>query len=68
MSIIYWARKLGGTKAPLFTDYPHGDWRIWHFLLLSILYLTFTHVSEFVLGRLNQRLSRDQATLGGTGR
>ena len=37
-------------------------------LFLLVLYLTFTHVSEIVLGRINQRLSRGQATLGGTGR
>jgi len=23
--IVYWARELGGTKLPKFTDYPHGD-------------------------------------------
>ena len=30
--IVYWARELGGTKLARFTDYPHGDWRLWYFL------------------------------------
>jgi polar amino acid transport system permease protein len=33
--IVYWARDLGGSKTPQFTDYPHGDWRMWYFLFLS---------------------------------
>ncbi|MEP2139291.1 MAG: ABC transporter permease subunit, partial [Erythrobacter sp.] len=34
--IVFWARELGGTKLPRFTDYPHGDWRIWYFLGLLV--------------------------------
>ena len=34
--IVYWARELGGTKNPRFTDYPHGDWRLWYFLALLV--------------------------------
>ncbi len=64
--IVYWARDLGGTKTPQFTDYPHGDWRMWYFLFLLVFYLGFTRLSEIVLERLMQRLTRGQATLGGT--
>ena len=64
--IVYWARELGGTKLARFTDYPHGDWRLWYFLGLLIFYLGFTRVSEFVLGRLTHRLSRGQAMIGAT--
>ena len=64
--IVYWARELGGTKLARFTDYPHGDWRLWYFLGLLIFYLGFTRVSEFVLGRLTRRLSRGQAMIGAT--
>lgn len=63
--IVYWARELGGTKTPRFTDYPHGDWRMWYFLALLIFYLCFTHVSELVLNRLMARLTKGQATAGG---
>lgn len=63
--IVYWARELGGTKTPQFTDYPHGDWRMWYFLFLLIFYLAFTRVSEIVLDRLMRRLTRGQATTGG---
>lgn len=63
--IVYWARELGGTKTPQFTDYPHGDWRMWYFLFLLVFYLCFTRLSEIVLGRLMLRLSRGQATSGG---
>lgn len=63
--IVYWARELGGTALPRFTDYPHGDWRMWYFLALLVFYLGFTKLSEIVLERLMQRLSHGQATMGG---
>jgi polar amino acid transport system permease protein len=63
--IVYWARELGGTKTPQFTDYPHGDWRMWYFLFLLVFYLAFTRVSEIVLDRLMRRLTHGQATTGG---
>ncbi|PTX56443.1 amino acid ABC transporter membrane protein 1 (PAAT family) [Litoreibacter ponti] len=64
--IVYWARELGGSKTPRFTDYPHGDWRMWYFLALLVFYLAFTKVSEVVLERIMKRLTHGQATLGGT--
>ena len=63
--IVYWARELGGSKTPRFTDYPHGDWRMWYFLALLVFYLMFTRVSEVVLDRLMARLTRGQATAAG---
>ena len=63
--IVYWARELGGTKTERFTDYPHGDWRLWYFLFLLVFYLAMTRASEAALGRLTRRLSRGQTTLGG---
>lgn len=63
--IVYWAKQLGETKHARFTDYPHGDWRLWYFLGLLIFYLAFTRVSEIVLDRLNRRLLHGQATVGG---
>ena len=63
--IVYWARELGGTKTPRFTDYPHGDWRMWYFLALLVFYLIFTRISEIVLGRLMAKLTHGQATAGG---
>ncbi|MBT8152934.1 ABC transporter permease subunit [Epibacterium ulvae] len=63
--IVYWARELGGTKNARFTDYPHGDWRMWYFLALLVFYLGFTKVSEMVLSRITVRLSRGQATVAG---
>ncbi len=63
--IVYWARELGGTKTARFTDYPHGDWRMWYFLALLVFYLMFTKVSEVVLGRIMARLTRGQATSAG---
>lgn len=62
--IVYWARELGGTKQARFTDYPHGDWRLWYFLVLLVFYLGFTKLSEWYLGRLMNRLRRGQATMG----
>ena len=63
--IVYWARELGGMKTPQFTDYPHGDWRVWYFLALLGFYLLMTKLSEGVLGRLSARLSKGQATAAG---
>jgi polar amino acid transport system permease protein len=63
--IVYWARELGGSKTARFTDYPHGDWRMWYFLALLVFYLAFTRVSEILLERLTVRLSRGQATMQG---
>jgi len=63
--IVYWARELGATANPRFTDYPHGDWRMWYFLALLLFYLGFTRISELVLDRLMQKLTHGQATTGG---
>ncbi|MBO6868041.1 MAG: ABC transporter permease subunit [Thalassococcus sp.] len=63
--IVYWARELGGAKTARFTDYPHGDWRMWYFLALLIFYLSFTKVSEVVLDRIMARLTKGQATAAG---
>ncbi|SHI78262.1 amino acid ABC transporter membrane protein 1, PAAT family [Shimia gijangensis] len=63
--IVYWARELGGTKNARFTDYPHGDWRMWYFFALLVFYLSFTKVSEVVLERIMKRLTHGQATSGG---
>ncbi|MHA6325418.1 ABC transporter permease [Roseivivax sp. CAU 1753] len=63
--IVYWARELGSAKTPRFTDYPHGDWRMWYFLALLVFYLVFTRISEVVLDRIMSRLTRGQATLAG---
>ncbi|MCB1348824.1 MAG: ABC transporter permease subunit [Maritimibacter sp.] len=63
--IVYWARELGGTKSAKFTDYPHGDWRMWYFGALLVFYLCLTWVSEKVLDRVMRRLSRGQATAAG---
>ncbi len=64
--IVYWARELGGSKQAKFTAYPHGDWRLWYFLVLLVFYLSFTKLSEWVLSRLMVRLRRGQATVGGS--
>ncbi|MBP1804739.1 ABC transporter permease [Rubellimicrobium aerolatum] len=63
--IVYWARDLGGSKTPQFTDYPHGDWRMWYFLFLLCFYLAFTRLSEIALDRLMRRLTHGQAIAGG---
>lgn len=63
--IVYWARELGGIKTSRFTDYPHGDWRIWYFLALLVFYLIFTRISEITLDRLMLRLTKGQATAAG---
>jgi polar amino acid transport system permease protein len=62
--IVYWANELGSSKTDTFA-YPHGDWKLWYFLGLLVFYLAFTRVSEVVLARLTQRLSRGQATMAG---
>ena len=59
--IVYSARELGSTKLARFTDYPHGDWRIWYFLGLLVFYLALTQFSETVLRKITARLSRSQA-------
>ncbi|WP_090059040.1 ABC transporter permease [Celeribacter neptunius] len=63
--VVYWAKELGGTKTARFTDYPHGDWRMWYFAGLLIFYLLFTKLSEVVLSRITRRLSHGQATAAG---
>jgi polar amino acid transport system permease protein len=63
--IVYWARELGGIKGERFTDYPHGDWRMWYFLVLLVFYLALTRVSEIGLDRLMRKLTHGQATSGG---
>ncbi|MCM2561432.1 ABC transporter permease subunit [Lutimaribacter sp. EGI FJ00015] len=63
--IVYWARDLGGTKTARFTDYPHGDWRMWYFGALLVFYLMFTRVSEIFLDRVMKKLTHGQATMGG---
>lgn len=65
--IVFWARELGASKTPRFTDYPHGDWRVYYFTGLLIFYLSLTWLSQVFLGRLSDRLSRGQASLAGKG-
>ncbi|SDF37986.1 ABC transporter permease subunit [Rhodobacter capsulatus] len=62
--IVYWARELGATKSALY-DYPHGDWRVWYVLALLVYYLGMTKISERVLDRVTNRLSKGQATMAG---
>ncbi|WP_138424116.1 ABC transporter permease [Maritimibacter alexandrii] len=63
--IVYWARELGGSKTARFSDYPHGDWRMYYFGALLVFYLLLTKLSEFVLDKLMARLSHGQATAAG---
>ncbi|WP_425092601.1 ABC transporter permease [Tropicimonas sp. S265A] len=63
--IVYWARELGGVQTARFTDYPHGDWRMYYFLGLLVFYLLLTWVSEKGFARLMTRLSHGQATMAG---
>ncbi len=63
--IVYWARELGGSKTPNYTDYPHGDWRMWYFFFLLVFYLSFTRLSELVLNRIMAKLTFGQATAAG---
>lgn len=62
--IVFWARELGGTKLPKFTDYPHVDWRLEYFFGLLVFYLLFTRGSEFLFARLTKRLQRGQDIVG----
>lgn len=62
--IVYWARDLGGMKNAKFTDYPHGDWRLWYFLGLLVFYLAMTSLSERFFKRLTTRLNRGQNVVG----
>jgi len=62
--IVYWAKELGGIKTGVF-DYPHPDWRAWYFAVLMIFYLSLTYVSQSVLDRITNRLSKGQATMAG---
>ncbi|MDZ4312622.1 MAG: ABC transporter permease subunit [Cypionkella sp.] len=62
--IVYYARELGGTKTQAY-DYPHPDWRLYYFLGLLVFYLLMTKVSEIVLTRISNRLSKGQATAAG---
>lgn len=61
--IVYWARELGGTQNPRFTDYPHGDWRLGYFMFLLFFYLALTWFSEKVFRRLQDYFSRGQDSL-----
>jgi len=61
--IVYWARELGGTKTSVY-DYPHGDWRLYYFLVLLVFYLVLTKLSEMGFDRLTRRFSRGQKTIG----
>ncbi|MDQ2092497.1 ABC transporter permease [Rhodalgimonas zhirmunskyi] len=63
--IVYWSKELGAAKLARYSDYPHGDWRMWYFLGLLVFYLLFTKLSEIVLERITRRLSHGQATTGG---
>lgn len=63
--IVYWARELGGLTSARFSDYPHGDWRMYYFGALLVFYLLLTRLSEVVLDRLMARLTLGQATAGG---
>ncbi len=62
--IVYWARELGSAKTQAYA-YPHPDWRLWYFIVLLIVYLCMTRLSEIVLSRLTRRLSHGQATAAG---
>lgn len=63
--IVYWARELGGSKTTGASAYPHGDWRVYYFMVLLVFYLGMTKLSEIVFARLYHRLSHGQATLAG---
>ncbi|MEC8630576.1 MAG: ABC transporter permease subunit [Pseudomonadota bacterium] len=66
--IVFWARELGASKTARFTDYPHGDWRMWYFLALLVFYLAFTKLSEVVLERVMHRLNSGQAVVPTSGK
>ncbi len=59
--IVYWARELGSRQNPNFTDYPHGDWRVWYFGVLMLFYIALTWVSQLGFDRLTARVSRGMA-------
>ena len=71
--LFLWASKissigranLAAPKTPTFTDYPHGDWRIYYFAFLLVFYLCFTKVSEIVLDRIMARLTHRPSHLCG---
>ena len=63
--VVYWARELGGSKTSAHS-YPHGDWRLWYFLILLGFYLTLTWLSEKLFTKLMRRFSFGQATVGGS--
>ncbi|MEM6588384.1 MAG: ABC transporter permease subunit [Pseudomonadota bacterium] len=63
--LTYWSMQLAKTVRPQFTDYPHGDWRMWYFLGLMIFYLLLTRLSEKFFERLMTRVSRGQGITGG---
>ncbi|MEJ2029438.1 MAG: ABC transporter permease subunit [Maritimibacter sp.] len=63
--IVYWAKDLGGSKVARFTDYPHGDYRMYYFGALLVFYLLLTWLSEKAIARLTRRLSHGQATAAG---
>ncbi|MEM7743973.1 MAG: ABC transporter permease subunit [Pseudomonadota bacterium] len=59
--IVYWARELGSRQNPNFTDYPHGDWRVWYFGVLMLFYIALTWISQLGFDRLTARVSRGMA-------
>ncbi|MDE0764644.1 MAG: ABC transporter permease subunit [Amylibacter sp.] len=63
--IVYYARELGGTKTARFT-YPHSDWRLGYFIVLLVFYLGLSWVSEKFFDHLTSKVSKGQATLGGS--
>ncbi|MEM7732445.1 MAG: ABC transporter permease subunit [Pseudomonadota bacterium] len=63
--LTYWSMQLAKTVRPQFTDYPHGDWRMWYFLGLLVFYLLLTRLSEKIFEALMQRVSRGQGITGG---
>ncbi|MEO0771559.1 MAG: ABC transporter permease subunit [Pseudomonadota bacterium] len=63
--LTYWSMQLAKTVRPQFTDYPHGDWRMWYFLALLVFYLILTRLSEKFFEALMQRVSRGQGITGG---
>ncbi len=63
--IVYWARELGGTVNPRFSEFPHGDWRAQFFFVLLVFYLCFTRVSEIFFDRLSRRLAHGQSIATG---
>ncbi len=64
--IVAMSKELGSSALPRFTEYPHGDWRMWYFLLLLVFYICLTQFSERVFDRLMKRVSsgRGMAEVG----